>query len=186
MANYEATRYNFNGSNLSGIEGINTGVIVPWTASSVPSGFLECDGSNVSRSTYSALFAVVGTTYGAGDGSSTFTLPDLQDNVVIGKSGTKALASTMGANTVAGAGTLSVANHTLSLSEMASHSHSGGGGGLTPGFRSNNPPQTAKLTSSPNTGSAGGGGAHGHNATFSGTATSVLQPYVAVLYIIKT
>ena len=44
MANYEATRYNFNGSNLSGIEGINTGVIVPWTSSSVPSGFLECDG----------------------------------------------------------------------------------------------------------------------------------------------
>ena len=75
--------------------------IVPWSSSSVPTGFLECNGANVSRSTYSALFAIIGTTYGAGDGASTFGLPDLQDNVAIGKSGTKALASTGGANTVA-------------------------------------------------------------------------------------
>ena len=186
MANYEATRYNFNGSNLSGIEGINTGVIVPWTSSSVPSGFLECNGANVSRSTYSDLFAGVGTTYGAGDGSSTFTLPDLQDNVVVGKSGTKSLASTMGANTVAGAGTLSVANHTLSLTEMASHAHPGAATSPSPGFRSGNPPQMSRFSSTGDTGNAGGGGGHNHNATFSGTATSVLQPYIAVLYIIKT
>ena len=92
MSNYEATRYDFSGANLTGIEGIPTGTIVPWSASSVPTGFLECDGSTVSRSTYSALFAVVGTTYGAGDGSSTFGIPDLQDNVCVGKSNNKALA----------------------------------------------------------------------------------------------
>ena len=46
------------------------------------------------------LFAIVGTTYGAGDGSSTFNVPDLQDNVAVGKSNNKALASTGGANTV--------------------------------------------------------------------------------------
>ena len=101
MSNYEATKYDFDGANLTGIEGIPTATIVPWSSSSVPTGFLECNGAAVSRSTYSALFAIVGTTYGAGDGATTFNLPDLQDNVAMGKSGTKALASTGGANTVA-------------------------------------------------------------------------------------
>ena len=78
MANYEATKYNFSGADLTGIEGIPTATIVPWSASSVPTGFLECNGANVSRSTYAALFAIVGTTYGAGDGASTFGLPDLK------------------------------------------------------------------------------------------------------------
>ena len=94
MSNYEATKYDFDGTNLTGIEGIPTATIIPWSAASVPTGFLECNGALVSRTTYSALFAIVGTTYGAGDGSSTFALPDLQDNVPLGKSGTKALAST--------------------------------------------------------------------------------------------
>ena len=77
MANYEATKYNFSGADLTGIEGIPTATIVPWSSASVPTGFLECNGSAVSRSTYSALFAIVGTTYGAGDGSSTSGLPTL-------------------------------------------------------------------------------------------------------------
>ena len=59
------------------------------------------NGAAVSRTTYSALFAIVGTTYGAGNGSTTFNVPDLADNVPVGKSNNKALASTGGANTVA-------------------------------------------------------------------------------------
>jgi microcystin-dependent protein len=117
MANYEATRYDFNGSNLTGIEGTATGTILSWTDTSVPSGFLECDGAAVSRSTYAALFAVIGTTYGAGNGSTTFDLPDLQDNVPVGKSGTKALASTGGSENVA------AENATLSEAQLASHDH---------------------------------------------------------------
>ena len=57
------------------------GLILPFaydTSGSPPTGFLECKGAAVSRSTYSDLFAVIGTTWGAGDGSSTFNLPDLQ------------------------------------------------------------------------------------------------------------
>jgi microcystin-dependent protein len=104
MANYEATKYDFDGANLTGIEGTATGTIVPWSAASLPSGFLECNGQTVSRSTYSALFAIVGTTYGAGDGSTTFLVPDLQDNTPVGKSNNKALGSTGGANTVAATG----------------------------------------------------------------------------------
>jgi microcystin-dependent protein len=187
MANYEATKYDFDGANLTGIEGIPTATIVPWSASSVPTGFLECNGAAVSRSTYSALFAIVGTTYGAGDGSSTFLLPDIQDNVPLGKSGTKALASTGGANTVASTGNVggSTANATLSTAQLASHSHTGGGGG---GQAVSVAPEASALSSSPSTGSTGSGTGHSHNmsATFSGDATSVLQPYIAVIYIIKT
>lgn len=184
MANYEATKYNFDGANLTDIEGIPTATIVPWSDSSVPSGFLECNGAAVSRSTYSALFAVVGTTYGAGDGSSTFNVPDLQDNCCIGKSGTKALASTGGANTVAATGNVSgsTGNHSLSTSELASHSHPNAAGGR-PNAQGNT--EKARSVTSSSTGS---GSAHSHNmsATFAGNATSVLQPYLTVLYIIKT
>ena len=184
MSNYEATRYDFTGANLTGIEGIPTATIVPWSSSSVPSGFLECDGSAVSRSTYSALFAIIGTTYGTGDGASTFNVPNLADNVAVGKSNNKALASTGGANTVTSTGNVggSTGAHTLTTSEMPSHSHpqgnAGGGGGNRDGYA----PNPAA------TGSAGSGSSHSHNmsATFTGDATSVLQPYLTLIYIIKT
>ena len=190
MSNYEATKYNFDGGDLTGIQGVNTGIIVPWSSASVPTGFLECNGANVSRSTYSALFAVVGTTYGAGDGSSTFGLPDLQNNVCIGKSNNKALASTGGANTVTSTGNVggSTANATLSTPQLASHSH-GGGTGYNPQRNQNWPDYVPVYTANPtNTGNQGSGGGHSHNmsANFSGDATSVLQPYLTTLYIIKT
>lgn len=190
MSNYEATKYDFDGANLTGIEGIPTATIVPWSSASVPSGFLECNGANVSRTTYSALFAIVGTTYGAGDGSSTFGLPDLQDNVAVGKSGTKSLASTGGANTVTSTGNVggSTANATLSTGQLASHSHSLNivqGGGMGPNKKIND--QNAH-PSNKDTNSTGSGQGHSHNmsATFSGDATSVVQPYLTVIYIIKT
>ena len=191
MANYEATKYDYSGASLTGIEGIPTGTIIPWSDSSVPTGYLECNGQAVSRSTYSALFAIVGTTYGTGDGSSTFNVPNLADNVPVGKSNNKALASTGGANTVTSTGNVggSTANATLSTPQLASHSH--GKGKSTPGLRvrSSNPGGFNKAAANPsNTGNSGSGGGHSHNmsANFSGDATSVLQPYLTILYIIKT
>ena len=188
MANYEATKYDFDGANLTGIEGIPTATIVPWSSASVPSGFLECDGSAVSRTTYATLFGIVGTTYGVGDGSTTFNVPDLADNVPVGKSNNKALASTGGANTVAATGNVggSTANATLSTAQLASHTH----GTLPP--RGPAPSEGSVFGSSgggqQTSGSAGSGGGHSHNmsATFSGDATSVLQPYLTIIYIIKT
>ena len=193
MSNYEATKYDFDGGNLTGIEGIPTATIVPWTSASVPSGFLECNGAAVSRTTYSALFAIVGTTYGAGDGSSTFNVPDLQDNVAVGKSNNKNLGSSGGANTVTSTGNVggSTANATLSTAQLASHSHNrttreapphSGGSGNPVG----NPTNGRNVTRS--TGNAGSGSGHSHNmsANFSGDATSVLQPYLTIIYIIKT
>lgn len=55
---------------------VPTGAVVMWMLNTVPTGWLACEGANVSRSTYAALFAVLGTTYGSGDGSTTFGLPD--------------------------------------------------------------------------------------------------------------
>jgi microcystin-dependent protein len=190
MANYEATRYDFDGANLTDIEGIPTATIIPWSDSSIPSGYLECNGQAVSRSTYSALFAIIGTTYGAGDGSSTFLVPDLQDNVPVGKSNNKAVGSAGGANTVAKTGNVggSTANATLSTAQLASHTHPSGltyspepDGGVRAGglLQGKNPA---------NTSSTGGGSGHSHNmsANFTGDATSVLQPYLTILYLIKT
>mgnify|MGYP001210953057 FL=1 len=192
MSNYEATKYDFDGANLTDIEGIPTATIIPWSDSSVPTGYLECNGAAVSRSTYSALFAIVGTTYGAGDGSSTFNVPDLQDKCCVSKSNNKALASTGGANTVTKTGNVagSTANATLSTPQIASHSHPGtknyGPQGAERSFT--NPPYYATSSTPGNTGNAGSGNGHSHNmsANFSGDATSVLQPYLTIVYIIKT
>lgn len=63
-----------------------TGMIFAFAGSTVPSGFLLCDGSKVSRTTYKKLFDVIGTTYGAGDGKTTFTLPNLIDRFLEGSS----------------------------------------------------------------------------------------------------
>jgi len=184
MSNYEATKYDFDGANLTGIEGIPTATIVPWSDSSVPSGFLECNGQSVSQSTYAALYAIIGTTYGD-PGGGNFNVPNLADNVPVGKSNNKALASTGGANTVTSTGNVggSTANATLSTPQLASHSHSSGAnpGG---GYSNDGGPEGRNS----NTGSSGSGGGHSHNmsANFSGDATSVLQPYLTIMYIIKT
>ena len=62
-----------------------SGMLMPFAGSSAPTGYLLCDGSAVSRSTYAALFAVIGTTYGVGDGSTTFNVPDLRGRLPLGK-----------------------------------------------------------------------------------------------------
>jgi len=185
MANYENTRYDFDGANLTGIQGVNTGLIIPWSDSSIPTGFLECDGTAVSRSTYAALFAVVGTAYGVGDGSTTFNLPDLQNRVCQHKSPTKSQYSTGGANTVAATGNVTggaIGNTTVSTPQLPSHTHS-----MASSFFSGGGAQTG--AGSGTAGSSGGGGAHTHplsSANFVGDANSVLQPYLTLVYIIKT
>ena len=191
-----------NGELLEG--GIPTATIVPWTTASVPSGFLECAGAAVSRSTYAALFAIIGTTYGAGDGSTTFNVPNLQDKVALSKSPSKAVGTTGGANTVTPTGSISgsvggsTANATLSTAQLSSHTHA-----MPPTNSPGNPENqttasgvstsaTVRTPSSYTTLSSGSGSGHAHNmsATFSGsysgTANSVIQPYLTVMYIIKT
>ena len=184
MANYEATRYDFDGANLTGIEGVNTGIVVPWGSAVIPSGFLECNGASVSTSTYAALFAVIGYTYG-GSGAS-FNLPDLTDRTVVNKSNTKSLAQTGGANTVTPTGNISgsTGSTTLTTQQIPSHLHTGGGNSTgVCSCRAN-----VSVASFMNTANAGGGSSHDHtlSANFSGSANSVLQPYLVLIYIIKT
>lgn len=64
---------------------IPPGITLPYSGTVNPSGWLLCDGSAISRTVYSALFAAISTTYGVGDGSTTFNLPDLRGRTIIGK-----------------------------------------------------------------------------------------------------
>lgn len=97
--------------------------MAPYAGSSAPTGWLLCDGSQVSRVSYKSLFEVVGTTYGAGDGSTTFHIPDLRARFPFGKAaaGTgSALGATFGALDHVHTGP----SHTHSISSQAAHQHS--------------------------------------------------------------
>ena len=61
-----------------------TGSLIAFAGATAPQGYVLCDGRAVSRTTYSALFRTIGTTYGAGDGSTTFTVPDLRGRALFG------------------------------------------------------------------------------------------------------
>jgi microcystin-dependent protein len=94
-----------------------SGAILQFAGSSAPANWLLCDGALISRTTYATLFGVIGTNYGAGDGSTTFKLPDLRGRVPIGAGQgsnltNRVIAATGGAET-----------HTLTVSQMPSHSH---------------------------------------------------------------
>jgi microcystin-dependent protein len=71
-------------STISGLNSVPTGAVVPFGGSAVPTGWLECNGQAVSRTTYAALFTAIGTTAGVGNGTTTFNVPDLRGEFVRG------------------------------------------------------------------------------------------------------
>lgn len=91
---------------------MEAGSILMFAGTTAPSGYLVCDGSAVSRTTYATLFGIIGTTYGTGDGSTTFNLPDLSGRVTMGVSSGYALAATGGEET-----------HQLLTTEIPGHTH---------------------------------------------------------------
>jgi microcystin-dependent protein len=110
------------------------GVIEAFAGSNAPNGWLICDGSQVSRSLYPELFSVIGTTYGSGDGFTTFTLPDLRGRTIAGRDGvnnmnngpTNRLTSThFGASGTALGNSGGNEAHTLTTAQLASHNHTG-------------------------------------------------------------
>ena len=72
------------------------GSVIVWTTGSAPAGWLLCNGAAINRTTYAALFALIGTSYGVGNGSSTFNIPDTTDRMVTGAGANNAIASSSG------------------------------------------------------------------------------------------
>jgi len=186
--------------------GFPVGAVTPYTSLTPPTGWLLADGSAVSRTTYLDLFDVVGTSFGAGDGLTTFNLPDLTGRVPVGRdsgdSSFNGLGETGGAKT-----------HTLTLAELASHAHStpshshsfsgsqshshghteffgsitgfaSPGSGLTVRGDTDNFPLTTDAATVTISGTTGGA-APTTNNNGGGNAHNNLQPYIALPYIIK-
>lgn len=78
---------------------IPTGMVICRMSTVAPAGWLTCDGQEVSRTTYSLLFSVIGTTFGAGNGTTTFNLPDLRSRFIYGKSNTTNVGDSGGEET---------------------------------------------------------------------------------------
>ena len=92
------------------------GAILEWPSDTIPTNWLLCNGQAVSRTEYSELFKVIGTTYGAGDGSTTFNVPDRRGNTAIGKDDSDTDFNTLGK-------TGGAKKRTLVLANIPSHTH---------------------------------------------------------------
>lgn len=171
-----------------------TGTVLFFGGAAAPAGWVLCNGQAISRAGNAALFALIGTTYGVGDGSTTFNVPDCRQRLPLGvaASGTgSALAQTGGA-----------IDHTHNYSQVLNHSHpvnitdpghdhttnktyahdvaSGfGGGGFNMTFEPRTSPGTATTGISMSTANPAGG-------VSVGTTASANPPYLAVNFIIKT
>jgi microcystin-dependent protein len=136
----------------------------------IPNEWFFCDGSEVSRTKYPQLFAAIGTIYGAGNGSTTFNLPDFRNRSPIG-----ATQDDAGVPKTNVSGSLmqfgGEAAHTLTVAEMPAHSHSGAAS-VSSNAETGGPPNVG-TTSTTSTGTTGGGGSHNN-----------LHPYFASTFII--
>lgn len=154
-----------------------TASIMMWPTATAPAGFLLCNGATANRATYAALFAVLGTVYGAGDGSTTFNLPNFNNRGPIGAGGLYTAGQTLGSKDAV------VVSHTHSLTDPG-HAHTftnystAGGGATSPIIGSSNT-TTTQSTNSQTTGiTLASTGVSGTDAN--------LQPSLGIYFIIKT
>ena len=168
------------------------GAIMPWAAAAAPTNWLLCDGSAVSRAAWPSLFAVIGTTYGAGDGSTTFNVPDLRGRVAVGKN-----AATFGTLGATGGSETHRHDFKFSLLDSGNYGVSGPNAGMGSGTGSAG---AFRYSSSTWVGGSSNGSitATGENANATSSRTlgryesigdtdlgSSIQPYQVVNYIIK-
>jgi len=114
--------------------GVPAGCVMPYAGATAPDGWLLCNGQAVSRATYAGLFAVIGTTFGPGDGSTTFNLPGLRGRVVAGKEAsatrlTPGISGVDGATLGANGGSERLHQHSHGVNDP-SHAHSATGAGF--------------------------------------------------------
>lgn len=143
------------------------GSILPYAGSSAPTGWLICDGSAISRTTYSDLFTVCSTTYGVGDGSSTFNIPNLKGKIPVGLNSSETEFDVLGE-------TGGEKTHQLTIAEMPAHTHPGTYRGTGSGGAEEMPGCGSYSDVTSHVVSQGGDGAHNN-----------LQPYITLNYIIK-
>lgn len=131
-------------TDLTGERLNQAGFLQPYAGSTAPSGWVLCYGQAISRTTYATLFAVIGTTYGSGDGSTTFNVPDLRGRTVagldnMGGSNANVLTNTYNPNRNTLGGATGEESHQLTIPEMPVHHHQAyhalnvGGGSVSPG-----------------------------------------------------
>ena len=174
---------------------VPSGALMPFAGASAPTGFLLCHGQAVSRTTYATLFSAISTTYGTGDGSSTFNLPDLRGRVIAGQDDMGGASANRLTNQTGGLNgdTLGAAGgsetHTLTTAQLASHTHSfsdtdsitamtflnDGLGVNRGGSGQSSSSNSISVSISGTTGSTGSGSAHNN-----------VQPTMVLNYIIKT
>ena len=142
------------------------GIIMPFAGTVAPENYLFCDGSAVSRTTYATLFGVIGTTFGAGDGSSTFNLPDLSGRVPLGVSQAHALGSTGGSETV----TLTESELPAHVHEVPQHGHADTIGATTPAFSHSITQPAFNYTASGSSGAPSGSNIRPYTSTRSAAA----------------
>jgi len=158
---------------------VPTGAILMWGTASAPTGYFLCNGAAINRVAYSNLFAIIGTSYGSGDGSTTFNLPDFRDRFPVGA------GTTYSANSTGGSKDAIVVSHTHTATVTdPGHVH-------LIGFQS--------IDAGPNYGSTASGNTAGSqtqsattgvtvsNSTTGSSGTNAnLPPYLGVYFIIKT
>lgn len=154
------------------------GSVTQYAGATTPGGWLLCYGQAVSRATYAALFNAIGTAFGAGDGATTFNLPDARGRALFGKDdmgGAAANRLTSGGGGVAGATLGAVGGGetvTLSIAQIPSHTHTCTTSSAISGASTSG---TIGPPTGTNTGANGSGGAHAN-----------VPPALVINYIIKT
>ena len=161
---------------LKAADTLPIGSVIAYSGSNEPSGWLICDGRAISRTNYSNLFNVIGTTYGAGDGSTTFNLPDYRDRVPVGLDSNDSDFDTLGK-------TGGEKTHKLTINEMPAHDHNV--------MKNTNDNLVLMAQAQNKFGDAGTGTGFGWYwnkgvpKQGGGQAHNNLQPYIVTNYIIK-
>lgn len=183
--------------NITIVQGADTGDIKATAAINIPAGWLECNGAAVSRADYAALYAAIGTAYGAGDGATTFNLPDFRGRTIIGSGDGGDSLTNRSRGDEGGAET-----HALTEAELPAHDHDSGT--LTADSAGAHTHDMAAWEREGGARGSGGGkssssfadtesaGAHSHDISGStataggGAAHENMQPYGVARLVIKT